>query len=67
MFYSMWGLAAIYLYRSYPVPNLLVDAISVWKQATMWVVEEEDAAKGQFSNVTLRGTCNGCKSSHFNV
>ena len=62
-FYSMWGLAAIYLYRSYPSPSFLMDAISFWEQATMWAIEEEDATKGQFSNLTFPGTCNGCKSS----
>ena len=61
----MWGLAMIQMFRAYQDPSFLNDAVSVWRDATSWVISEEDAANGfsQIKGTVFRSACNGRKFS----
>ena len=64
----MWGLATIQMLRAYQDPSFLDDAISIWRNATKWMISKDEASIGykQLTNSHFNPTCNNCEYSYLN-
>ena len=67
LLYSVWGLSAVYCYRSYRDRLFLDSARSIWEEANQWAITELDASSGVSlqGKVVLPSDCSGSKFERY--